>query len=97
VVTCAKKYKNLQVRRLVSGGSNEQMDGEAGIADGVAVLSVDQDDGGLVGGIRRERAQAPALGPRPGRPSEPTHMCAGININRSHHVRVLPFVTGNTG
>ena len=24
-------------------------------------------------------------------------MCAGININRRRHVRVLPFVTGNTG
>jgi hypothetical protein len=30
-------------------------------------------------------------------PGDLPMMCAGININRRRHVRVLPFVTGNTG
>ena len=39
---------------LVGGGLGEQLDGEAGVAGGVAVLGFGEDGGGFAGGVGGE-------------------------------------------
>ena len=39
---------------LVGGGLGEQLDGEAGVAGGVAALGIGQDGGGFAGGVGGE-------------------------------------------